>query len=308
MIKKASISIIAILILVTASTITVSAETITHTDSTGDVVNSDDEIVEMKDIDIEKITAIKDGKQVELKLKLVEGGTIQEADLLSGSGSAFGFELVTSHDKYAVLYVAFDFDSIPPQLLENLTEAEIAEFSCRIMNDEGDLVDVISHDGFGKNEISIKFNLLNNKEEMIAISALSEMASNSGEGFYDEVMGEELSVDVQELYNATTGNPASFQGSLEEGDASDYNWVWFFEETNTVLTTANPSHTFKIPDVYDGTVYAFDDDGNYGEGFFSVNVTGKAINGGDDNGSPGFEILILFAAIAVAMILLRKRK
>ena len=76
MIKKTSISIIVFLALMAASAITASAETVTHNDSTDDVVNSDFEEVSRPNLDIEKLTAVKDGKQVELKLKLAEGGTI----------------------------------------------------------------------------------------------------------------------------------------------------------------------------------------------------------------------------------------
>ena len=310
MIKKATTSIMILVLMIIASTVTVSAETITHTDDTNDVLDGNLENVSRQNIDIEKVTAVKDGRNVEVKLKVADGGTIQKSSL----SYMYGYNIIvlTTHEMYTALYTGLDLSSLTDDEKEGATDDELALYeslACFIVTAEGDSVDVISYSGQGENELSIKFKLLDSNEEIIALSA-ETAEQTSTQDFYDEFTGEELLLDVQETYDSKTGELITFTGELDEGTASDYNWVWYLEETNTVLTGVNPSHTFKIPDIYEGVVYSYDSNGDYGVGYFSVNVTGKAINGGGGNGSPGFEIIIFFAAIAILVgaIIVAKRK
>jgi len=306
--KKTLMSAMILVILVIASAAIVSAETMTHTDATGDVLDINSENVSRPNLDIEQISAVKNGNEVELKLKLVEGGTIQTSSLTYMYG--YNIILITTHEMYNALYTGLDLSSLTPEDLEGVSNEELEmyeELACFVVNGEGEKVDIITYGGEGENELSIKFNLLNSNEQLISLSAESAEQSSTQE-FYDEYTGEELTINVSSLYNATTGNPVIFEGNLEEGAASEYDWIWYFEETNTFLEGYNASNIFKIPDIYDGIVYVYDSDGNYGADFFSVNVTGKAINTNGNNGSPGFEVIVLLASIAVALVLLRKRK
>jgi len=308
MIKKICISIMIFVGLLIASTITATAvETVAHTDSTGDVLNADSEEVSRPNLDIEQISATKNGKEVELKLKLAEGGKIQKSTFTYVY--YYGIVLITSHEEYSAMYTGLDLSVLSSEELGDYDADDLGLLVCSVMTSDEQVVDVISYAGEGEDELSIKFNLLNSNEKIIALYATTTELSDTQE-FYDEYIGETLSVYVQDVYNSTTGNPISFEGDLEEGTPSDYEWVWFFEENDVLLTGVNPSHTFKIPDTYSGVVYAFDEDGNYGASLFSVNVVGKAITDNDDNGSPGFEMILLFVAIAILIgaIAIFKRK
>lgn len=309
MIRKIYASVtIALMLIISLATI-VSAETITYTDDVGDVIDLNEETINRPNVDIEKVSAVKNGKQVELKLKLAEGGTIQQSSINSAV-YMYSIYMRTSHYYYNAVYTGFDISSLSPEDLGmggDFTEEDLEDLGllyCYVTYQGNEFIDDFSFDGEGENELSIKFNLLNSNEKIIALSAeIFEESAMSSQLASDEYTGEELTINISSLYNATTGNPVYFEGNLEEEDASDYEWTWYFEETNTLLTGLNTSYTFKIPDIYDGVVYTSNEDGDYGVGYFSVNVTGdKIVDNGDDNGSPGFEVIIIFAAIAVVLI------
>ena len=76
-----------------------------------------------------------------------------------------------------------------------------------------------------------------------------------------------------------------------------------------MLEGQNPTHVFDIPGQYTGSLYVYTLTGNFGKADFAVNVSGVAMsNGADDNKQPGFEVILVIAAIAIAVIILRRNK
>jgi hypothetical protein len=184
-----------------------------------------------------------------------------------------------------------------------------------ITDGEDNIINATSYSGIGTNTLTVEFNLQNNYERIISISAMStEILGNYSYGDnvpddFDEELGMNLNPNAGDTYNVNAGKSVTLSGILDEGDAEDYEWLWTFDESSITLTGHNPSHVFNIPDIYTGIAFVYDGQGNWGAAFFEVNVSAaSAGNGGGTNEEPGFELILVIAAIAVALILLRKKK
>jgi len=307
MIRKTAILFMFIAVLLITSNLVLAVdETITHKDKTNDVEDENLENVVRPDLDIEQITAIKSGREVELKLKLASGGTIQKSNLLS-SLYIYGIVLTTTHQEYYATYIGIDVSSLDPEDLEDIDPGEIGDLACSVTDLYDESIEVNSYTGEGENELSIKFNIYDSDERLIALSAGCQ---DYYQGFYDDFQGKNILIQSDEFYNATAGDQLELSATLEneELEPTDFTWLWFFEDSDIVLEGQTASHNFKIPGSYSGKLYVFDSDGNYGYNLFVASVKGEAINGGDDNDEPGFEVLTLIVAIAIAIFIFRKRK
>jgi len=312
MIKKICTSVMVFIGLMLVSTMPAVAidDSLTVTDPTGDVSQYNATTLELigtypvPNIDIGEVKAEKTGDSVTVTLTMSEEGEIEK-----NLDSAYGIYLITTSPYlfYFIAYTGLD-----------LSELGYGSGGVLVLHgDEEGIVDVDSS-SVEDNIMTLSFKLDSSDERIIGLSASSEKMPEGGEysysdeapdGFEDLMMS--LTPEAGGGYNTTAGNSVAFQATLEEGDPADYEWVWVFEGSGTTLTGVNPSHTFKIPDTYTGMVYVFDGEGNWGTDEFSVEVSGTAsTDGAEDNGSPGFEMILLFVAIAILIgaIVIFKRK
>jgi len=311
MTKKLFMPIAIFIGLVLMLTINVSAadDSLTVTDSTDDVSQYDYTTAELigtyplPSIDIAEIKAERTGDTVTITLTLADDGEIEK-----DQETAYGAYLFTTSPSliYLIAYTGIDLGE----------ELGFGSDGFLVIHGEEDVVQVESS-SVEDNVMSLSFKLDSSDERLIGLYATTSKEPAAGNYSYADEAPDGVEESMMSLtpsaggiYNATTGTPISFQATLEEGSPDDYEWVWVFEETGTTLTGKNPSNTFKIPDTYAGIVYVFDGEGKWGYDEFSVKVTGNKIDGdSDNNGSPGFEIIVMFLAIAViAGIAIYKRK
>ena len=315
-IKKTVISLILLSALVAACfNVSAYSGTLTINDRTSDVYKTDDvdivENISHPDADIKKVTCTQTGQEVEISMQLEEGGT-------------FGDDLLT----YYIIYLITTGAS--PDLYYQIL------YTSEVMN-EGTtgnpiailygLDDVITEDSFsGKDTdtITFSFKLKDSSERIISLSALSikqvlttneQYADIAPDNLETDDVGPtgSLTVDAGGPYSVKSSNSLSLTGSIEDGVASDYTWLWKIDDSNIELDGQNSEHTFKLSGEYTGVLYVFDGEGNWGSDYFEVNVTsksgGSSSGGGETNDEPGFELVIVVAAIAlIAIVLKRKRK
>jgi len=300
MIKKIFIStFLLISLLISASTVNAADEMIVQTDDTNDVFYNLEENYSRPNIDIAEVSAIKTGDEVELRLKLAEGGTIQKSLLPM---ILYGISLQTSHHAYSAIYTGIN-------LSELAEEGEEYDSEC-IVQSEIESIDVNSCTGEGENVLSIKFDLYSSNERLISIYEVITFETSSEEdGYNDFLIADDLYVVTEEQYEAVAGKPFTLEGSLEEGNPDDYEWLWVFDDSNIMLDGKTPTYTLNKPDLYTGIVYAYDADGYLGYEYFAVNVSTSSGKGGSSgNNQPGFEMVILIAAIAIALVILKKKR
>ena len=73
--NQLAVSVLVLFVLIISSVTALAAdETIIHTDDINDVFSDNNENLSRADIDIAEVSAIKTGDEVELRLKLAEGG------------------------------------------------------------------------------------------------------------------------------------------------------------------------------------------------------------------------------------------
>jgi hypothetical protein len=300
MIKKIFISTLVLIgLVISSSTVFAADETITHTDDINDIFSDYEENLTREDIDIEVVSAIKTGDEVELRLKLIDGGEIKKSLIPT---ILYWMTLQTSHHSYSATYTGIDWSELGEGFEDYDSEAIV----------ESDLgtVDINSFSGEGENVLSIKFDLYSANERLISISEVLALESaTDGNTFSDMYLVDELFIRNDEEYEAIAGKSFTLNASLEEGNPDDYEWLWVFDDSNIMIEGQTPTYTINKPDVYTGVVYAYDSDGNYGIDYFSVNVSKSSTgNGGGGNNQPGFELLVVIVAIAVAMLILKKKR
>ena len=295
--------ILAIITMLTPIVIAAPDEEIKYTDEVQDVLNDENEQVNRPDIDISQISAIKNGREVELKLKLAEGGLIKKSTYVHNY--MYVINLITSKDDYYAFYMGLDLSSLTPEELEELQGANLSN---GVLDSQGNAINVISCTGEGENELSIKFNLYNSYEKLIVLYA-SVTEITAEQEFTDYYEAEPLYPTIKSSYDTKVGNPLNFEATLENETDSNYNWLWVFDNSSLTLDGQNPSHTFNIADTYTGTLYVYDENGRLGFETFQVNVTGTSTNGNNNNNNqPGFELILVIAAVAIALLIFRKKK
>jgi len=277
---------------------TASAKNIfTINDDLDDVMTDYEENVSYPDTDIKKITINRVNDEVELILELNDDGNIPTSNII-----LFFMYVLTTHNTYTPYYgvSAASGESIDLEI-EAMVMAE---------NDE----DVMTDYSINKNKLTMTFNLLESYERIVGVGEilLTWAESFASTGYYDEISLEGVytfpSVDADGPYKVMPGDKTTFNGTLDEGNPNDYTWIWTIDGTSITKEGQNAQHTFLIPGNYTGTLYVFNDQGQYNIDSFEAQVKGTVTNGNDNNNGPGFEILLLVVAFAVALIILRKRK
>jgi len=303
MIKKilSTIVLIISLLIISINSVTAQSNTLTITDEINDVAGEEEtNLSHHPNIDIYQVICKQDGKDVTLSLKLAPGGIIQNS-------TAYGYAMgVVTTGGYAYT-IAFG------ELLVGSNEWMVAATPLTGEGDDRELDCQVS--GINTNTVTVSFDLLKTNEKCIFVSAMAYESLNYVDDLYFTdrflTLGN-LEIDAGGPYTGEKGKAINFKGTIEGGNASDYEWVWLIEETNTVLEGAETSYTFKIAGNYTGILYAYDLDGNFGMVDFTVDIsspgTSSGGNGGNGGGgTPGFEIITLIAAIAILISILRKK-
>ena len=307
---KLALSLIFIIMLVT-SMCPINAATIerniTIKDPNCDVLKTDEENpVCYYDVDITNITCVQTGRRVDIEFKLAEGGifkktldTIYSAELYTTSDLDFGY--------YLIMYGA----AISEYFQD--VESDVVVFSLESIANNKSL-DVIS-ESIEKNVLSVSFNLENSYERILDIALVIEKTVGNI-SYSDQAPDEDVYENIGSLeitsggeYFLDAGQTVQLQGNLVEGNPSDYEWLWIFEDGSIVLEERTPAHKFNIPGDYMGTLYAYDDEGNWGMDYVSVTVNETSSgSGGGGNNQPGFELIIVIGAVAIALVILRRKK
>jgi len=289
---------------------TISAEKIlTIPDDLNDVLDKDAETVSYPNLDIKEISVDREGNQIELSLELISGGKILE----SGFIVAYSIYLTTNKNMYEAMYSYSEAD------LEDLglggDGVIITAYPIDASLEDGVDVNVKSYSGIGTNELKIVFDLLSGNEKCISIDAISMYMSDlAGSSTYiDELVVDSSdfpSIDAGGTYYADAKEKVTFEGTIDEGNPDDYNWLWTIHDTSVTKEGSTAQHTFLIPGTYTGTLFVYDNQGRYAEEDFTVEVSGTSSNGDNngDNNEPGFETIVMLAAIAIALIIIRKRR
>jgi hypothetical protein len=307
---KLALSLIFIIMLVT-SMCPINAATIersiTIKDPSCDVLKTDEENpVCYFDVDITNVSCVQTGRKVDIEFKLAEGGifkktldTIYSAELYTTSDLDFGY--------YLIMYGA-----AISEYFQDI-ESDVVVFSLEsIANNK--TIDVIS-ESIDNNVLSVSFNLENSYERILDIALVIEKTVGNI-SYSDQAPDEDVYENIGSLeitsggeYFLDAGQTVQLQGNLVEGNPSDYEWLWIFEDGSIILEERTPTHKFNIPGDYMGTLYAYDDEGNWGMDYVTVTVNETSSgSGGGGNNQPGFELIIAIGAIAIALVILRRKK
>ena len=277
---------------------------ITIIDDTGDVVNETGIEVAYDAADIKEMTCVQTGSRVVIEFKLVGG------DLNTSGVSIFGTLKTTafSYLGYIIIYgplaaiFAIDFPDFEGDVLV------LSESSEEPMN--------VLSESIEKTILSVSFNLDNSYERILGLYAQTLTNVDLETGYSDEAPNdvEEVStgnlvIDAGEEYFANPGQTVQLQGTLEEGNPTDYDWLWVFDDSLISLEGRTTTYKFNIPGDYSGLLYAYDDEGNWGYGEFTVTVNETSSNnGGGNSNQPGFELVAVIGAIAIALVILKRKK
>jgi len=295
-----SVLVLTSFILVTANSATAEINKITIIDGKNDVQKyGEEENQSRPNVDISQITCEQDGKHIDLSLKLIDGGKIQESFLFF-----YTIELMTTKNTY---YGIFGVDEeTQKSQCSMVIEASQEEIDCDCS-------------GVNTDTLTMSFNLPDEKEKIVTASAATMEFTNittldsymdiANENFYEGETA--LQINAGDTYTGKVGDTIKFNGTLENGTASDYEWIWYIETANEYMYGQNPSKTFKFPGVYTGTLFVFNSQGDYGTDSFTVNISSAGGSGGNTGGkgggTPGFEIITLIAAIAILFFVVRKK-
>ena len=312
--KKTYIVLLSIISMLVVSTVNVSAYdgTLTIPDETGDVEKTDEEGTTTSnnvypDIDLKSLSFEQNGRQVDVIMKLAEGGMFQE-DLTTIyliillTTSAFG--------QYQIYYTG-------ASELMNETGSPLMIVSGA---EEEDIKFIDDYTGKGTDTLELSFDLIDKNERLLGVLVINgrEAGGNDYNDVYPQnIQGIEdisevfdINIDAGGPYNAKTGQSIKLSGTVVSGNiTSDHEWFWTFDDSSITLEGQNPSYTFNTQETYTGTLYIYDGKGSWGLDTFGVNVTGSNTNGGNNNNNePGFEIILVITAVAIALLIFRKKK
>lgn len=276
------------------------------TDDTDDVTDLDGEQISYPTLDISNVTCVQTGKIVELELTLNEEGSFQKTldisynIVLFTTSSTMGYLIIYSgsNTEFALIWPDADIGDII------ITGFDFAA-----------PIDVIS-ESIENNILSVSFNLENSYERVLGLYATTQKISEETYSYsddapndYEDVATGNLGINAGGEYFADAGQTIQLQGNLIEGNPVDYEWIWVFDESLISLEGRTPTHKFNIPGDYSGILYAYDDEGSWGLDYFIVTVNETSSNnGGSNNNQPGFELVIFIGAIAVSLVILRRKK
>jgi len=284
MIKKLSIIISTICIfLMMLTPIALAQNELSYTDDTGDVLDATTGgKVSRPNIDIHIISASKEGKVVELKLKLASSGAIQNKLTIY-----YEMDLTTDLNSYMAFYGG----------------GEVG-----VTDQDDNELDVLQYSGIGANELVVSFNLSSSEEELQNLTAATfEFSAESEEGYYDEYPNqmEIIEVDINSPSTGTVGKSVKFRGSTTY-QGSDLEWSWDFGDGET-SDLMEPSHTYAENGTYEVSLEVFDSTGLiYGFASATINISTSSTpgngNGGSEDSGSGLIIFIVLIVVVIIVV------
>jgi hypothetical protein len=257
--------VISILIMPMYSAVAADQELLLEDDA-GDVKDLfTDDFVTRKNIDIVEASCTRDGKRVELKLKLVDGGVIQASDYI-----AYEFYLLTSKNEYSASYGYGEY------LVYDSEDNELSGVECL---------------GVGTRTLTFIFDLLDSDDECTFLEVAAAEITLVGDYYADfapndedipDIPDESLNVNAGGDYEGLVNESVNFSGNVS-GGAPPYIWEWDFGDGN-ISYGQNATHVYAVAGQYIATLTVTDNDGiiGYDEATVIISVGG---DDGDDGAS-----------------------
>ena len=92
-----------------------------------------------------------------------------------------------------------------------------------------------------------------------------------------------------------------------DSDGTIISYEWDFDD-GTNGTGINPIHEYEVSGNYRVKLYVYDDEGERGLTWKNIVVNASSINGEQETETPGFELVFALCAIAITLIILKRRK
>ena len=261
-------------------------ETKTIYDGTGDVIDATGRAVPgVKDIDFDKITYNKEDGQITIEIEFV--GTIQKTNLIFQAG------LVTTDNDYQIIY--FNYGGFEEQY-------------GTILTDEGEDELDFTLTGYGTSKLTLKFQLIDEDEDydsiMVNAARVDLETENEYIDSYPNILT--LNVSIDGPSKGKVGESLKLESDVT-GGSEPYDWEWYIDDNIDIPDSTEQNPTFKFDEEgdYEILVQVTDNFGNIGFNVTTITITAAGDNG---NNTPGFEILTVFAALAIVVFILRRRK
>lgn len=284
-----------VLTLVTAvsSLLIMSNVSVVAADETKTIIDAEDDVIDVftgepsdyQNIDITELIYERDGTNVTVTM-IVKGDIENLGDPEDYSGLedsiTYAFFLVTSYSEYSIVYV-----NNYCVLLIGYDEENITDFSV-----DGSI-------------LKINFNINNTDETYDSLTGESIYMSidlvNEDYIVLTDTAGDlPLSIEVYVPNLGETGEEIEFIGYSEYGQFP-YTYLWDFGDGST-STEKNPSHIYNKAGTYNVTFTVTDDEGSEESDAGMIEIVGD-----EDNGTPGFELIIAITAIGLVFLWKRKR-
>jgi len=288
--------IINILTLVTAVSILLimSNVSVVAADETKTIIDAEDDVVDYMtgetssdypNVDITRLIYVKEGKNVTLTMEVK--GVIENLGNLSDPYSiedvvSYGFTLITSADIYYIIYIN-----------------ELCMLESSIVSEN---ITTYTIDG---STFEVRFNLDDTDEtydSVTAETAYMKIGATEEDTHYliDLAADEPLQVfaDIPNL--GETGKDVDFIGFPDFGKFP-YTYLWDFGDGST-STEKTPSHSYNKAGTYNVTFTVTDDEGSEESDAGMIEIVGD-----EDNGTPGFGLIIAITAIGLIFLWKRKR-
>lgn len=285
--KKILISVLVAcsLFMISMGSVLAADETETITDDEDDVYDSTLNTVSRPNVDIISVTCIKDGKNVELQLKLAESGEIQNSETFM-----YVISLITSENGY---------------------DAWCGEGNCTITDFDYNEIGAVEYSGEGTDTLTLSFDLYSSDEEYVFVHAFVYETTDEEEYFDSAPDEEKLPFVYSAFTNAgVVGENIDFP-AVAEGGKPPYTWKWDFGDGET-SNEQNTTHVYDEAGTYKAIVIVTDENG-YSNIYFntldiSANGNGNGNGNGDGNGSTqtgdssNSGILIFAVAIGIIVV------
>ena len=266
---------------------------------------TENQYIDIDNIDIAQVEYTITDETIEFTMTVVgvieDRGSLEEIDpdavSLNIDTVTYTFELITSEDWYTIIY---------------------ANNSCQISDTLGTATNLTDSDfSVSDNKLTVSFdwnttgetfdNVTANVQYMRFIFDLADLPDDDPEGLdesgivylVDMVPNGPLYVYAEVTNLGEVGEPVEFDGTVMDGQPPyEINWDFGDGETSSDL---NPTHIYDGSGEYNYTL-TITDSGDGSESFpGSIKIVGN-----DNNGTPGFELII--AIMAIGFIFLWKKK